>query len=70
MPKMKTHSGAKKRFSLTGKGKVKFKRAGMRHILTKKSQNGSVSNAKGQLSVIQTLKLHCDFWPNANQSPS
>lgn len=37
MPKQKTHSGAKKRFSLTGKGKVKFKRAFTRHILTKKS---------------------------------
>ena len=33
MPKMKTHSGAKKRFRLTGSGHVKFKRAGMRHIL-------------------------------------
>lgn len=32
MPKQKTHSGAKKRFSLTGTGKVKFKRAKMRHI--------------------------------------
>jgi large subunit ribosomal protein L35 len=38
MPKMKTHSGAKKRFSLTGTGKVKFKRAKMRHILTKKNR--------------------------------
>ena len=37
MPKMKTYSGAKKRFSLTGTGKVKFKRAKMRHILTKKN---------------------------------
>ena len=37
MPKMKTHSGAKKRFKLTGSGKVKFKRSKMRHILTKKS---------------------------------
>ena len=37
MPKMKTHSGAKKRFSLTGTGKVKFKHAKLRHILSKKS---------------------------------
>ena len=37
MPKQKTHSGAKKRFSLTATGKVKFKRAKLRHILTKKS---------------------------------
>ncbi len=33
MPKMKTHSGAKKRFKLTGKGKVKRKKAGARHLL-------------------------------------
>ncbi|MCB9778498.1 MAG: 50S ribosomal protein L35 [Alphaproteobacteria bacterium] len=32
MSKMKTHSGAKKRFKLTAKGKVKFKHAKMRHI--------------------------------------
>ncbi|NLB63668.1 MAG: 50S ribosomal protein L35 [Fibrobacter sp.] len=37
MPKMKTHSGAKKRFRVTASGLVKCKRAGMRHILTKKS---------------------------------
>jgi len=35
MPKMKTHSGAKKRFRVTGSGHVKYKHAGMRHILTK-----------------------------------
>jgi large subunit ribosomal protein L35 len=34
---MKTHSGSKKRFRVTGSGHVKFKRAGMRHILTKMS---------------------------------
>ncbi|MCW3083887.1 MAG: 50S ribosomal protein L35 [Bacteroidetes bacterium RIFCSPLOWO2_12_FULL_35_15] len=37
MPKMKTMSGAKKRFSLTGTGKVKRKHAFKSHILTKKS---------------------------------
>ena len=37
MPKMKTNSGAKKRFTLTGTGKVKRKHAYKRHILTKKS---------------------------------
>lgn len=31
MPKIKTHSGASKRFSLTKNGKVKRKRAGLRH---------------------------------------
>jgi large subunit ribosomal protein L35 len=36
MPKMKTNSSAKKRFKLTGTGKIKRKHAFKRHILTKK----------------------------------
>lgn len=37
MPKMKSNGGAKKRFRVTGSGKVKRKKAFKRHILTKKS---------------------------------
>ncbi len=37
MPKMKTKAGAKKRFVLTGSGKIKRKHAYKSHILTKKS---------------------------------
>ena len=37
MPKMKTNSGAKKRFVLTGTGKVKRRHAYHSHILTKKT---------------------------------
>ncbi|MCD6346324.1 MAG: 50S ribosomal protein L35 [Bacteroidales bacterium] len=37
MPKMKTNAGAKKRFVLTGSGKIKRKHAYKSHILTKKS---------------------------------
>jgi len=37
MPKMKTNPGAKKRFSLTGTGKIKRKHAYKSHILTKKA---------------------------------
>jgi len=37
MPKMKTNSGAKKRFALTGTGKIKRKHAFKSHILTKKT---------------------------------
>lgn len=36
MPKVKTNSSAKKRFKLTGKGKIKRKHAFKSHILTKK----------------------------------
>ena len=38
MPKMKTNSGAKKRFALTGTGKIKRKHAYHSHILTKKTK--------------------------------
>ncbi len=38
MPKMKTKCGAKKRFKLTGSGKIKRKHAFKRHILTKKTK--------------------------------
>ena len=53
MPKIKTNSGAKKRFALTGSGKIKRKHAFKSHILTKKTKkqkrnlthSGLVSNA-------------------------
>ena len=37
MPKLKTHRGAAKRFSLTAKGKIKRSKAFASHILTKKT---------------------------------
>lgn len=37
MPKIKTRKGAAKRFTITGTGKVRYKKMGLRHILTKKS---------------------------------
>ncbi len=38
MPKMKTHSSAKKRFKVTGTGKVKRNRANARHLMRKKTK--------------------------------
>lgn len=38
MPKVKTNSGSKKRFALTGSGKIKRKHAYKSHILTKKTK--------------------------------
>ena len=49
MPKMKTHSGAKKRFRVTGSGHVKFKRAGMRHIQAKMTTKRKRNLRKGAL---------------------
>ena len=43
MPKMKTKSSAKKRFKLTGTGKIKRKHAFKSHILTKKSKKRKLS---------------------------
>jgi large subunit ribosomal protein L35 len=48
--KMKTRRGAAKRFSRTSSGKIKFKRANMRHILAKKDQK-----AKRHLRHSSTL---------------
>ncbi len=39
MPKQKTHSGSKKRFKITGSGKIKKQQAGMRHNLEVKSSS-------------------------------
>jgi large subunit ribosomal protein L35 len=37
MPKMKTHSRAKKTFKVMGGGRIKYRKAGRGHLLTKKS---------------------------------
>lgn len=50
MPKMKTHSGAKKRFKVTGSGKVRARHAMTSHILEKKS-------AKRKRRLAQPLLL-------------
>lgn len=39
MPKMKTHKGVAKRLKLTASGKIKRRKAGLRHILTSKSKS-------------------------------
>lgn len=38
MPKMKTHSGTKKRFKLTGSGKVSYQKGGRRHGMISKNR--------------------------------
>lgn len=46
MPKMKTKSGAKKRFKFTASGKVKCQQAGKRHGMIKRT-NKFIRNARG-----------------------
>ena len=50
MPKQKTHSGAKKRFKVTGTGKLMKQQAGMRHNLEVKA-----SRRKRRLNADQVL---------------
>jgi large subunit ribosomal protein L35 len=50
MPKQKSHSGTKKRFKVTGTGKVMKQGAGMRHNLEKKSSR--VSRRLNQEQVV------------------
>jgi len=49
MPKMKSHKGARKRFKITGSGKVKRMKAFKSHILTKKSSKRKRHLRKGTL---------------------
>jgi len=65
VPKLKTHRGAAKRFTLTGSGKIKRNKAYKSHILTKKSpkrkrnlgQSGLVSSGD-EKRVIAMLPNH------------
>ena len=54
MPKLKTNSGAKKRFALTGSGKIKRKHAFKSHILTKKRKSKNVILRISQLYRLLT----------------
>ncbi len=55
MPKVKTNSSAKKRFKVTGTGKISFQKAFKRHILTKKSKKRKrVMAKKGFVSPANT----------------
>lgn len=56
MPKIKTHSGAKKRFNLTKSGKVKRNRAYKRHILNKKDSKRKRRLRKGTLADVTNVK--------------
>lgn len=61
MPKMKTHSGAKKRFKVTGSGKIVHERTNKRHLLEGKSSRrtrrltGVADLPKGDAQKAQRL---------------
>ena len=56
MPKVKTNSGAKKRFVLTGTGKVKRHHAYHSHILTKKTKKHKRNLQQADLVVTENMK--------------
>ena len=53
MPKMKTKSGAKKRFKITANGKVKAGQAGKRHGMVKRTKR-FIRNARGTTTLFDT----------------
>jgi large subunit ribosomal protein L35 len=60
--KMKTHKGAKKRFKITGTGKIKRMRANKSHILTKKDakrkrrlRRGALVATNGEIKHVKRL---------------
>lgn len=57
MPKQKTHSGSKKRFKLTGTGKVRKQQAGMRHNLEVKSAKRKARLNRDQVLAPQDAKV-------------
>lgn len=64
MPKMKTKHSAAKRFSLTGSGKIKYKKMNLRHILTKKTTKRKRHlRGTGILSKADTAKIQKQMLP-------
>jgi large subunit ribosomal protein L35 len=64
MPKMKTKSGAKKRFSLTASGKVKFKPANKRHGMSKRPTDMRQQSRRMEVMADQdTKKVRRFFLP-------
>ncbi|MCQ2594343.1 MAG: 50S ribosomal protein L35 [Treponemataceae bacterium] len=64
MPKMKSKRAAAKRFSLTGSGKVKYKKMNLRHILTKKDKKRKRNlRAAGILSEADARRMRKQMLP-------
>lgn len=55
MPKIKTHSGAKKRFRVTKSGKIKLSHANRSHILNKKSTKRKRRLRKGAYADVTNM---------------
>lgn len=65
MPKMKTKRAAAKRYKVTASGKIKVKKAGLRHILTKQSSNTKRGLRKAGYVAASDYKLAKNCIPYA-----
>ena len=64
MPKMKSKRSAAQKFSLTGTGKVKYKKMNLRHILTKKTTKRKRNlRHSGILSEADSAKVRKQMLP-------
>ena len=65
MPKLKTKSGAKKRFKITGTGKVMSAQAGKRHGMIKRT-NKQIRNQRGTTTMFEAdgYNIKKFFLPN------
>ena len=64
MPKIKTKSAAKKRFKITGTGKVLYAQAGKRHGMIKRT-NKQIRNQRGTMVLApgdeRLVKIHMPY---------
>jgi large subunit ribosomal protein L35 len=65
MPKMKTKSGTKKRFRVTGSGKIKFGAAYKRHGMSKRPQKMKRQSRGTQIMNESDRKLVMEYMPYA-----
>ena len=65
MPKLKTKSGAKKRFKITGTGKVMYAQAGKRHGMIKRTTK-QIRNLRGTTTLFEgdAVRVKRFFLPN------
>ncbi len=65
MPKIKSHSGAKKRFRISGTGKIRYKKSHARHILTKKKTKKLRTLRKSGMLNLTDTKMVKKLMPYA-----
>ncbi len=66
MPKQKTHKGTKKRFRLTGTGKVKHRQSGTSHLASRMSHKRKRNlRGTGVLKTVEADRIHAALRGNS-----